>query len=151
MKKKLFLILLLVGALLLASLAAADTVSNSEARKGLDVREVSLHKFNTKTDKLGGRVKNKTTLSKELRGGWDSLAPYIKISNKRNYTITADLSLRLTFPDNTTQTYYWRSTSIGGKYTYWYWLPGAITEPGTYVANWYIDDVFLIERTFVLK
>ena len=152
MRRKTGFILLLVLVLLSVTLGAlADTASNSDARKGLEVREVSMHKYNSRTDKLGGRVSNTVTLKRELRNGWDGLCCYIKISNNRNYNITADLSLELTFPDGNTKTYVWNSTDIGAKWSYWYYTYGIITEPGTYVANWYIDDVFLIERTFYVK
>ena len=146
MKRKVRIILLLTLVLvLLSSLALA---SNRNARKGLTVRELSLHKYNSRTEEMQQRrLPEPFSFQREIRGDWDSFVVYCKLSNTKNYSIEADLSLDLKLPDGTTQHYDWDHTKFGAKWSYWYWV-GPYTDTGTYVADWYIDDVWLVSKTF---
>lgn len=150
MKRKSVICLVLAVLMIIVSFAAfAD--SNKNARKGLTVRELSLHKYNSRTKEMQQRrLPEPLDFKRDIRNGWDSFVVYCKLTNTKNYSIEADLSMDLKLPDGTTTHYTWDSTKLKAKWSWWYWV-GPFTEKGTYEADWYIDDVWLVNKTFLVE
>ena len=123
------------------------STSNPDARIGLSVKEVGLKKYNLNRKKLGSRMKDTVKLSS--LGSNELYVPYIVVANYHNgkfkgiltMEVTGDASLRVR----------WDTAGIPRGYKSTYWLSDFPKEKGTYHCTWYYDDIYLIERTFVIE
>ena len=121
--------------------------SNPDARIGLSVKEVGLKKYNQTRNKLGSRAKDTAKFS--ALNSNEIYVPYIVVANYRNGKFKGILSLEIT--GDTTLRVRWDTAGIPRGYKRTYWLSDFPKEKGTYHCTWYYDDIYLIDRTFVIE
>lgn len=121
--------------------------SNPDARIGLSVKEVGLKKYNLNRKKLGTRMKDNAKLSS--LGSNEIYVPYIVVANYRNGKFKGILTMEVT--GDATLRVRWDTAGIPKGYKSTYWLSDFPKEKGTYHCTWYYDDIYLIDRTFIIE
>ncbi len=121
--------------------------SNPDARIGLSVKEVGLKKFNRDKGKIGARVKDTVKLSALKKN--EIYVPCISVANYQNSSFSGILKLEIT--GDLSLTVRWDTKGIPRGYQSTYWITQFPREKGTYRCTWYYDDLYLIERTFVIE
>ena len=123
------------------------STSNPDARIGLSVKEVGLKKYNQTRQKLGARAKDTAKLSALADN--EIYVPYIVVANYRNGKFKGILTMEV--KGDTALKVRWDTAGIPKGYKSTYWLSQFPKEKGTYQCTWYYDDIYLIDRTFVIE
>ena len=142
MKKCLCFLAILV---LACGLRAAALAANSQALKGLKLQELGLRRYNTRTQEFT-RTDDEVSLS-DLAFG-EHYTPWLRQRNDRNYDVHVTVRIDVTGDDS--YSVEWPETVVPSK-GYWFFYMTEEVGRGALTCRWYIDDVFLAERTFTVS
>ncbi len=123
--------------------ASAET--NYRALKGMRVRANTVRIYDSRTDRL--RVINGANRLSSLSSS-ECFVPYLELGNDKNSKISATVRLEVSGQENYSVD--WDRVSVPSKGYWYFFVNDGLEERGSYTCTWYIDGVYLDEKTFYI-